>query len=303
MTDKQSYVLVTAAYNEGELIEQTICSIASQTVKPQRWVIVSDGSTDATDEIVQRHAREHDFIRLYRIPYDHPRNFAAQVNAINVGLHLFEDADYRFVGNLDADITLGCDYFERLLNEFGVDRRLGIGGGWICERDRNGVFEDRRGNSPSSVAHACQLFRRECFEGMGAAYRPLPYGGPDTYAEIIARKGGWRVRSFSQLKVRHHRRTASAGGLLRGWFRQGKMDYSLGTLPFFEAFKLLRRISMKPYFIGAFARCAGFMHSYCRGEKHDIPDDVLLYFRNEQKQRLARLVSSFRRQTSQISLE
>jgi hypothetical protein len=303
MEDISSYVLVTAAYNEGKLIEQTISSIVSQTVRPKKWIVVSDGSNDNTDEIVEQYAGRYEFLHLHRVCEDHPRNFAAQVNAINLGLSLLKGTEYSFVGNIDADITLDPNYFERLLNEFRMDDQLGIGGGAICERGRDGVFKDRRGNSTGSVAHACQLFRRQCFEAIGGAYLPLPYGGPDHYAEIMARKSCWRVASFTDLKVFHHRRTASVGGVLRGWFRQGKMDYSLGTLPLFEAFKLLRRTLMKPYLIGAIARCAGFLHSYWRREKRAIPQDVLLYFRNEQRRRLAQFASILGQQTSRVGLE
>jgi glycosyltransferase involved in cell wall biosynthesis len=284
-----SYVLVTAAYNEDRLIEQVLCSIVSQTIPPAKWVIVSDGSTDRTDDIVRRYAAEHDFIQLHRITEDHARNFAAQVNAINCGLSLVNDIDYDFVGNIDADITLEPDYFERLLEKFTQNPKLGLGGGAVYERSGNGSFAERRGNNVTSVAHACQLFRRECFDRMGAAYLPLPYGGPDHHAEIMARMNRWEVASFPELKVFHHRRTGSVGGVLRGWFRQGKMDYSLGTLPLFEFFKLFRRAFMKPYLIGAVARLVGFLHSYWRREGRAIPDDVVLFFRREQRQRMVGL--------------
>jgi poly-beta-1,6-N-acetyl-D-glucosamine synthase len=289
MKSTSSYVLVTAAYNEDRLIEQTIRSVVSQTILPAKWIIVSDASTDRTDGIVRRYAAEHDFIQLHRISEDHARNFAAQVNAINRGLSLLENTDYDFVGNIDADITLEPDYFARLLEKFWLNRRLGLGGGTIYERSGDGSFAERRGNTVTSVAHACQLFRRDCFEEIGAAYLPLPYGGPDQHAEIMTRMTGWQVASFPDLKVFHHRRTGSMGGVLRGWFRQGKMDYSLGTLPLFEFFKLLRRTFMKPYLIGSIVRLAGFLDSYRRREKRAIPHNVVLYFRREQRQRMVSL--------------
>ena len=284
-----SYALVTAAYNEASLIEKCILSIVSQSVRPKTWIIVSDGSTDGTDDIVKRYASDYEFIQLHRISEDHPRNFAAQVNAINRGLLLLENTDYDLVGNMDADITLEPDYFAKLSEKFESDPTLGLGGGAICERSGKGSFTERRGNSVFSVAHACQLFRRECFKAIGGAYPPLPYGGPDTYAEIVARMKYWRVASFADLKVFHHRRTGSVGGVLRGWFRQGKMDYSLGTLPSFEIFKLARRTLVKPYLVGSIARLAGFVDSYWRGEKRAVPEDVVVYFRREQRQRLANL--------------
>src|SRR6516162_3973080 len=163
MKSLSSYVMVTAAYNEERLIEQAIDSILSQTILPAKWIIVSDGSTDRTDEIVSRYTAEHDFIQLLRISEDHARNFAAQVNAINRGLSLLESMDYDFVANIDADITLEPDYFERLLERFRQNPHLGLGGGAIYERYGAGGFAERRGNSVTSVAHGCQLFRRECF--------------------------------------------------------------------------------------------------------------------------------------------
>ena len=281
-----SYVLVTAAYNEGKLIEQTVRSMVAQTVRPARWIIVSDGSTDQTDDIVGRYAAENDFIRLYRITEDHPRNFAAQVYAINRGLEQLKDVEYGLVGNLDADITLEPEYFARLLEKFRQDPQLGLGGGTICGRCSDGEFRPRPVRTVTAVAHACQLFRRECFEAIGGCYLPLRYGGPDHHAEIQARMKRWRVASFPDLSVFHHRPTNSAEGVLRGWFRQGKMDYSLGALPVFEMFKLLRRVWVRPYVIGAMARCAGFLDSYWRREKRAVPEDFVAYLRREQKQRV-----------------
>ena len=49
------YVLITPARNEEEFIEKTILSVISQTVLPQKWIIVSDHSTDRTNEIVEKY--------------------------------------------------------------------------------------------------------------------------------------------------------------------------------------------------------------------------------------------------------
>jgi poly-beta-1,6-N-acetyl-D-glucosamine synthase len=286
------YVLVTAAYNEGKLIESTICSVISQHCRPAKWVIVSDGSTDDTDAIVARYAADHPFIELHRLTVDHLRNFAAQAHAINAGIAQLAANDFDFIGNLDADITMAPSYFEQLLQKFREDPKLGLGGGLVHEKCTDGVFRSRRDNSVTSVAHAVQLFRRACFEAIGGTYMPLPYGGPDTYAEVTARMKGWRVASFPDLEVLHHRVTGSAGGLLRGCFRQGRMDHSLGTLPLFEILKVLRRVNTNPYLIGSAARLAGFMYSYYRIDKRPVSDEFVGYFRQEQGSRLLSLFRS-----------
>lgn len=290
--NRDSFVLVTAAYNEEKVIEQTIRSIVAQTLRPLKWIIVSDGSTDKTDEIAQRYAEENGFIQLCRVTEVHPRNFAAQVYAINRGLSQLQNMGYSFVGNLDADITLEPEYFSRLLQKFRLNLRLGLGGGTIYERCPTGEFKPRKLNTVSSVAQACQLFRRECFEAIGGAYRPLRYGGSDTYAETSARMKHWEVKAFPDLTVFHHRPTNGAEGALRGWFRQGKMDYSLGALPAFELFKLLRRAAGKPYLIGSMVRCAGFVGSYLHRDERQAPNEFVAYLRQEQKQRVINFLFS-----------
>lgn len=287
-----SYVLVTAAYNEEQFIEETIKSVAAQTLLPSEWIIVSDASTDRTGEIVQKYSAQHDFVRLLRITEEHPRNFAAQVNAINSGLRHLGCRDFDFIGNLDADITLDPAYFARLLEKFSENQRLGLAGGYIHERSTDGTFESRKRNSVRSVAHACQFFRRECFESIGSSYVPLPYGAPDVYAEVAARMNNWQVVSFPELPVYHHRFTGSADNPLRNCFRQGKADYSIGTLPVFELARILLRSGDKPFLIGSLARIAGFGHSYCIKERRSVPSDFLHYLRREQA---GRLVRGFRR--------
>ena len=284
-----SYVLVTAAYNEERFIESTMHSVIAQKWRPLEWNIVSDASTDKTDEIIEGYAARYDFIRLVRITEEHARSFAAQVNAINAGIGQLKSRDFDYFGNLDADITFDPGYFLLLLEKFANNPRLGLGGGAIYEKAADGQFRDRKRNSIESVAHACQFFRRACFDSVGGRYLPLPYGAPDVYAEVAARMHGWEVMSFPDLPVHHHRFTGSADHALRNCFRQGKADYSLGTLPMFELARVLRRSVDKPYMLGSLARLAGFGHSYCIRETRPVAKDFFRFIRKEQAQRLARL--------------
>ncbi len=279
-----SYVLVTAAYNEEKHIERTIQSVIAQTVLPRKWVIVSDGSTDRTDEIVQRYAQANPFITLSRITEEHPRNCSAQVTAINHGCDLLKGSEFDFIGNIDADISFEPTYYETLLKRFACDAELGCAGGFICEEDK-GVFQDRLSNSTASVAHAVQLFRRACFEVAGP-YQVMKFGGPDWVAEVRARQFGWKVVSFPDLKVHHFRPTASAGGILRGRIRQGRMDHAMGSLALFECLKCLRRLNESPRLLGALLRFSGFVVAHLRREPRLVPDDFVAFLRQEQLQRL-----------------
>jgi glycosyltransferase involved in cell wall biosynthesis len=293
-----SYVLVTAAYNEERFIENTIQSVIAQECRPAEWNIVSDGSTDGTTAIVERYAARHDFIHLVNVTDVHPRNFAAQVNAINLGIRNLKTKDFEYFGNLDADITIPPRYFSLLLKKFADNPRLGLGGGAIYEKSLSGEFKSRKRNSIKSVAHACQLFRRECFEAIGGRYFPMPYGAPDVYAEVASRMNSWEVTSFADLPVHHHRFTGSADHYLHNCFRQGKADYSLGTLPVFELIRLMRRSVDKPYVIGSIARLAGFGHSYWIRETRPVPSAFVQYIRKEQTRRIAALLWGGSRETA-----
>jgi glycosyltransferase involved in cell wall biosynthesis len=283
-----TYLLVTAAYNEEKYIERTIKSVVAQTVPPLKWVIVSDGSTDRTDEIVLKYAQKHRFIMLNRITEQHPRNYSAQVLAINAGLGVLRAYDSEFVANLDADVSFEPTYYQRLISRFESDPKLGLAGGYVLEK-RRGVFQSRPGNSTRSVPHAVQFFRRSCFDSVGL-YQPLAYGGPDWVAEVRARQLGWKVAAFQDLPVCHYRATASSGGQLRGRLRQGRMDYSVGSLFLFEVLKCARRLRDSPSVLGAIARLYGFLSLYLSRKPRCMPDEFVQYLQQEQRKRLLALI-------------
>src|SRR5262245_15928650 len=123
-----SYVLITPARNEARFIELTLKSMVAQTVPPLKWVIVSDGSTDGTEEIVSRYAAQHSWIELVRLPERKERNFAGKVLAFNAGRARLADVKYEVIGNLDGDVSFDADYFEFLIGKFSESPRLGVAG-------------------------------------------------------------------------------------------------------------------------------------------------------------------------------
>jgi glycosyltransferase involved in cell wall biosynthesis len=279
-----TYVLVTAAYNEAALIEGTLRSVAAQTILPKAWIIVSDGSTDRTEEIARTYAARLPFIQVIRIERNPGRSFVSKVYAVREGFERILGLPFEFVGNLDADLSFEPTYFEGLLKKFQLNPKLGVGGGWILE-ERDGSYQQRRFNSPEWVPHAVQLLRRSCYEDVGN-YVPLPYGGEDACAVVSARMRGWKAESFPDLPVRHHRRTSSAGGLLRNHFRAGLMDHSLGYHPAYELMKLLRRAPERPFMLGSAAGLAGFAAGYLRRSPPAVSRDFVSYIRREQMHRL-----------------
>jgi len=283
----ERYVLITPARNEQAYIANTIISVITQNIKPVKWVIVSDGSTDDTDSIVEKYAAENRFIHLLKRKGDPRRNFGSQVRAIQAGCTLLEGIQYDFFGNLDADISFGPDYYEKILAKFRLNPKLGLAGGFVHERIDD-EFQSRKFNSENSVPHAIQLFRRRCYEDVGG-YIPLKYGGPDWHAEVMARMKGWEVRSFREIKVFHHRRTLGADGVLTGGYRQGMMDYSLGSSAVFEIIKCMIRVRHRPYFIYAACRLAGFAAACLKREQRMVSREFVNFLQNEQRERLVNI--------------
>src|SRR5512144_1568931 len=99
------YVLITPARNEAAFIELTLQSVVRQTILPEKWIIVSNGSTDKTDEIVSRYAEQYKWLMLIRVPDFPERTFAAKVAAFNIGYATVVNEDFDIIANLDADLS------------------------------------------------------------------------------------------------------------------------------------------------------------------------------------------------------
>ncbi|MCP5066717.1 MAG: glycosyltransferase family 2 protein [bacterium] len=279
-----SYVLVTAAYNEEEHIEETLKSVVAQTIVPRRWIVVSDGSTDGTDDIVSRYARDHSFIRLIRVEKAAEHCFAAKVRALDHGFDELIGEAYDFIGILDADISFEATYFEGLLAHFAGNPRLGVAGGNIIQWVDGAIVE--RVKDMNSVAGAVQFFRRACFEQAGRL-PPLTHGGEDAAIETRARMNGWEVRTVPELEVIHQGLVGSgAGSRLRARFKWGQMNYSLGYHPLYQCARCVYRCAEKPYGLGSIAEAAGFVAQWLRSGKPEVDEELVRFLRGEQLTKL-----------------
>src|SRR5215831_7261786 len=283
------YVLVTAAYNEEAHIAKTIESVMSQTQRPTRWVIVSDGSVDRTDDIVKQYAERHSFIRFLRVTRTPGRSFGSKVRALRAGSELLKGLAHDFVGNLDADVSVEPVYFESLLSRFDRQPRLGIASGFVVE-ETDGQFQNRSCNRTHAVPHAAQLVRRECYAAIGG-YAILEYGGEDWHAQTNARMKGWEAESFPELQVFHHRHTGKGDNLVRHKFRQGRLDYSLGCDPLFQLLKCFERVPEKPFLAGSIARIAGFVWSCTCRDRRPVSDEFIAFLRKEQRRKVRALLN------------
>lgn len=286
------YVLISPARNEAKFIELTIKSVIAQTALPLKWIIVSDGSTDGTDEIVGRYLHTHPWMELLRMPVREERHFAGKVHAFNAGFARVKELEFDVVGNLDADVSFVPDHFEFLLARIAENERLGVAGAPF----REGEFQyDYRYSNVENVWGGCQLFRRACYDAIGG-YTPLKGGGIDHIAVLSARMRGWQTRTFPEKVCLHHRVMGTAmHGRVKANIRLGHKDYSMGNHPLWQAFRTIYQMRRSPYVIGGLALGWGYAWSMLSRQEVSLSKELVGFARREQMSRLRRLI--FRQQS------
>jgi poly-beta-1,6-N-acetyl-D-glucosamine synthase len=285
MSNPLSYVLISPARNEEQYIELTLRSMIAQTQRPVRWVIVSDGSTDRTDEIVASYVEEHPWIELLRMPERVERHFAGKVHAFNAGYERVKNLDFDVVGNLDADVSFEPEHFEFLIRKMREHSELGMAGAPF----REGTFQyDYRFTNIENVWGGCQLFRRACYEAIGG-YMPLKGGCIDHVAVISARFHGWKTRTFPEKVCMHHRKMGTAQQSdLAAKFKLGVKDHSVGNHPLWQLSRTIYQMSRRPFVVGGLALGSGYAWAMVRGSKIPLPPDMVRFVRREQMVRLKR---------------
>jgi len=288
------YVLITPARNEEKFITKTLDSMVVQTLLPERWVIVDDGSTDHTAEIVESYAKRHPWIELVRRVQDRDRNFASKAHAVNTGLGRISSLQFDIMGNLDADVSFESDYMEFLMRKFSEDPELGAAGTPFTQ---DGDYDSSKDSfeGENYVAGPCQLFRYRCFQEIGG-YVPNPAGGLDWIAVMTARMKGWKVRAFPEKRFHHYRTLGTAGkGALRALFSYGEKDYYLGGSPVWQLFRVAYRMAKKPFVMGGLALLSGYIWASLRRVRRAVSPELMRFHRKEQMKKLRAILRTLLR--------
>ena len=288
------FVLITPARNEEAFIEKTLASMLKQTVLPERWVIVDDGSTDNTAAIVASFADGISWIELLRREQRADRNFAGKVYAFKVGLERVQSIDFEIIGNLDADVSFDADYLDFLIRKFAEDSLLGVAGTPFTE---NSGYDSTRDSfeGENHVAGGCQLFRRRCFEEIGG-YVPNRVGGIDWVAVTTARMRGWKTRSFPEKRFHHYRSLGTAErSVLGSLFSYGEKDYYLGGSPVWQIFRVAYRMGKRPVIIGGLALLFGYCWAALRRIKRPVSRELMRFHRREQMRKLGLIIGTILR--------
>jgi glycosyltransferase involved in cell wall biosynthesis len=278
------YIVITPVRDEAAHIEKTIQAVASQTVRPAQWIVVDDGSTDGTSEILDRAAASIPWMQVvHRSNRGHRANGGGVMDAVYAGLAALDREAWDYLVKLDGDLSFAPDYFERCFAIFDAEPRLGIGGGTICQLENGQAVVDSKGDPPFHVRGATKIYRRACW----AAISPLARAtGWDTIDEVKANHHGWATRTFPGLILIQHKATGAADGAWRNAFKNGRANYITGYHPLFLMAKVVRRAADAPVLVGAIALLCGYVSGYVKRVPRAADPQVIRYLRNQQVRRL-----------------
>jgi poly-beta-1,6-N-acetyl-D-glucosamine synthase len=283
-------LVVSPVRNEAPHIESVVRAMAAQEHPPARWIVVDDGSTDGTLDLLRALEPELPFMRVMSSPPDERTNGArdrlaraAAPRNFNAGLSTAHLRDYTHVMKLDGDVELPADYFVKLLARFAEQPKLGMACGDLVEPDGDGF---RRLAIPAHHVHgALKCYTVDCFEAIGGVQELL---GWDTIDETYARMRGYLTRSFPDIVAVHHRPLGSADGTLRGRARHGECAYIAHFGFVWVALRSLKIARSRPF--GASG--AAFLYSWVRAavlRTSRVPDpDFRRFARRELRGRMIR---------------
>lgn len=281
------YVIITPAKNEGQFIEKTLKSVIEQTILPQEWIIVDDGSNDTTYMIASEYAKKHKWIKVLKIEnFEEQRSGGSKVvKAFNKGFAEISYLDYEVIVKLDADLILPQNYFEKMFELFNQDPKIGVVGGLILNAINGELIQE--GIIDYHVRGAFKTYRRACFEDIGG-FKPIwSWDGID---EMEALYKGWKTKVID-IKVVHLRPTTSAYNLVEHAYKSGYEAYKNRTSLFMTILRVLFKLNKKPFVIGSFNYFKGYIDAFIKKEDFNISKEVGKYINKFHFKRIIKLNS------------
>jgi poly-beta-1,6-N-acetyl-D-glucosamine synthase len=279
----KKYVIVSPVRNEEEYIEKTIISVIKQTVQPAEYIIVDDGSTDSTGEIISRYTANYSRIRTIRRTTKPHSPGAGVVDAFYEGFEALKTKDWDFVIKLDGDLEFQPEYFETLLKEFDTNPRLGLASGVTYEPDKKGNL--KIDSMPDDhVRGAAKMYRRKCWNDIGGLQRIL---GWDTIDELKAQVLGWETRSYKQLPIIHFKPIGfKQTNVMKREIKAGERQHYLGYLSLFAILRGFYRMFKKPYIVAGALNLYGFTRSRIFRTEQIREKELVMHLQKKQWDRL-----------------
>lgn len=214
--------IIIPAHNEEAYLEKCLNSFVNQTILPKKIVVINDGSTDGTQAIIDRFSENHSFIE--GIYYNSEKTHSPGSKVVNAFYKGFKSlkTDFEFIGKFDADLILPPDYFEKILQLFDANEKIGIAGGNLYI-EKNSAWEFEPISEKTKVRGPIKLYRKACFEEIGGLKKSI---GWDTVDELLAQYHGWKIQTDTSLHVKHLKPTGKVY-TKAAKFKQGEAFYKM----------------------------------------------------------------------------
>jgi glycosyltransferase involved in cell wall biosynthesis len=266
------YVLISPCRNEAEFMRRTIESVLAQTVRPARWVIVDDGSTDATPQILADYQARHDWIQVVtRSDRGHRAVGPGVIEAFYAGYAAIDPTDYDYLCKLDLDLDLPPRYFEILMQRMRAEPRMATCSGKAYVEREGALIAENHGDDTS--LGMTKFYRVRCFQAIGGFVREVMWDGIDNHR---CRMMGWIACSWDEPDLRFiHLRPmgSSQTGILTGRMRHGFGQYFMGTGFMYMLASAIYRVMEPPVVIGSAAMLWGWLKSALSGKaRYDDPE-------------------------------
>jgi len=277
------YVIISPVRNEEDYLELTLKSVINQTVRPVEFILVNDGSTDSTPDIIDRYTARHEWIRRLDLEdRGHYLPGKGVVNAFYAGFNKISDPDWQYVVKLDCDLEFGNDYFERILEEFDKNPKLGIASGCTYLPSKGPLVKE-----PTQEDHPVgpsKVYKSECWAQIGGM-KKIP--GWDLADLLDAQMKGWETRCFFDLKLIHYRLTGSRRkGVWVPKFLQGQFEYKHGYSFTYTLIKAIKNVFSKPLIIGSIAKVTGYLFSFLKKEDYLFDKEMRSFLRMKHRKLL-----------------
>lgn len=277
--------VVSPVRDESKYVRNTLESMIIQTVRPQEWLFVDDGSSDDTRTIIESYASRHPWIRVVA---NSDRGFrqlgSGVIAAFNAGLARLEKKDYQYVAKLDGDMSFPPRYLELMLQRLESEPTLAAVSGKVFRPEKGRLVEEYI--IDEMVAGQFKLYKRSAFEAIGGFSTSILWDGIDIHR---CRMLGYETRSFDDPRARlvHHRLMGSSDtNVIKGRLRLGRGIWFMGYHPMYAIASGLFRTHERPYFIGGLTMIAGYLLAAVRREpRFDDPE----FIRDLQRWQLNRL--------------
>ena len=280
------YALITPCRNEADIMRRTLDSVVAQTEVPALWLVVDDGSTDETPEILAEYAAQHDWIRVVTKPdRGHRAVGPGVVEAFYFGLDQIEMEEYAYICKFDLDLDLPDGYFAGLMDRMEANPRIGSCSGKPYFKAASGAMISEKCGDEMSVGMT-KFYRVSCFKEIGGFVREVMWDAIDCHK---SRQLGWIAVSWDdpELRFEHLRPMGSSQkSIFTGRMRHGFGQYYMGSDPFYFIATGIFRMAHPPYVVGGLATIWGYFKAMFAGTERQSDKELIKYIRAYQRRAL-----------------